>query len=271
MQTIHLNDQLDLPVLGLGTWLLTGNTCSEAVKMAIEIGYRHIDTAEKYGNQAEIGKALSEISLDRSEYYLTSKLWMNHYHTSQVRPAFEQTLADLRTDYIDLYLMHWPDRTIPFTETLIELQKIKEEGLIKAIGISNCTMHHVEEILSAGIEIVTNQVELHPSFSQSELQIFCQKHDVVMTAYSPLGRGADLKLPIIVELAQKHEVSTAAVILNWLRQKGIIAIPKASDYKHLEDNFNSLKWDLSTDDVVKISSLNTNNRVINPDCGDFDY
>lgn len=271
MQTLKLNDSLTLPMLGLGTWQLTGETCSQAVLDALEIGYRHIDTAERYENQTEVGTALEASGLARNEYFLTSKLWMNHFSKAAVRPAFEQTLSELKTDHVDLYLLHYPDRTVPYAETLLELQKLKDEGLIKAIGVSNFTIHHLEEALSVGVEIVTNQVEFHPSLTQPDLRKFCSQHDIAITAYSPLGQGQDLQLPVIQTIATQHQATPSQVILAWIRQLGIIAIPKASSRSHLSENFSSQEITLSPIEVTTISALNTNNRLIVSQWAEFDY
>lgn len=271
MTTIKLNDTLSLPALGLGTWQLTGETCRQAVKLALKMGYRHIDTAERYGNHLEIAQGIKDSGIARPDFYLTSKIWMDHFTADQVRPTFEQALRELETEYLDLYLMHYPDRSIPYAETLKELQKLKAEGLIKAIGVSNFTIRHLEEALSVGVEIVTNQVEFHPTLTQPDLKKFCDNHGIVLTAYSPLAQGQDLRLPTIQEIAAAHQSTPAQVILAWLRQRDIIAIPKASDEKHLADNFASQKLILEDEEIERINALNTNNRLIIADWSEFGY
>lgn len=271
MHTIKLNDSLSLPALGLGTWQLTGPTCQQAVTTALTMGYRHIDTAERYGNHPEVGRGIKESGIARNEFFITSKLWMDHLTKDTVRPTFEQFLKDLQTEYLDLLLIHWPNRTVPYQETLSEMQKLKSEGLIKAIGVSNFSIHHLEEALSSGVEIVTNQVEFHPSLTQPDLKKFCDTHTIVVTAYSPLAQGADLKLPLIQQLAQQYSATPAQVVLAWLRQRNIIAIPKGSNEEHLKDNFASLNLTLSSSEIESINALNTNNRLINPDWAEFDY
>ncbi|MGI5827435.1 MAG: aldo/keto reductase [Patescibacteria group bacterium] len=272
MKILKLNENTSIPILGLGTWELTGSECTEIVEKALEIGYRHIDTADAYGNHQEIAKALKESKVPRKELFITTKLWRTNMHARNAIEAGKRALEELEADYIDLYLIHWPNRSVPITETLEAMNTLKEEGLVKAIGVSNFTINHLKDALETGIEITNNQIEFHPSLNQRELKDFCDSKGITITGYSPFARGEDLDLPVIQEIAQKHNRSVAQVILNWLMQKNIIAIPKASSEKHLKDNFASLKWKLSKEDLKRIDTVNHEpNRTVTPPWADFGY
>ncbi len=269
--TFKLNDDVAIPVLGLGTWQLKGKDAEESISHALDLGYRHIDTADAYKNHQTIGKALQDYGIDRSELHLTSKLWITDFKKQDALDAGHRVLDELQTNYLDLYLMHWPNKQVPVRETLEAMQELKDEGVIKAIGVSNFTVHHLQDALETGVEITNNQVEFHPSLNQKELKDFCDEKGIVITGYSPLGRGEDLRLTMVKEVAKKHERSEAQVLINWLIQQGIVAIPKASSLEHVADNWKSLEWELSTDDLEKLSQLNSDNRTVKPDFHEFDY
>jgi diketogulonate reductase-like aldo/keto reductase len=269
--TLKLNDDVAIPVLGLGTWQLKGQDAEKSIKRALDLGYRHIDTADAYGNHKTIGKALQDYGIDRSELHVTSKLWITDFKKQAAIDAGHRVLEELQMDYLDLYLMHWPKRDVPMEETLEAMQELKDEGLIRAIGVSNFTIHHLEDALKVGVEITNNQVEFHPSLYQKELKSFCDEKGIVITGYSPLARGEDLKLPVVKEVAQKHNRSEAQVLINWLIQQGIVAIPKASSLEHVEDNLKSLEWELAEEDIEKLNQLNSDNRTVKPDFHEFDY
>ncbi len=271
MKEYKLNDRLSIPALGFGTWQITGKTCTEAVKTALEIGYRHIDTAESYGNQTKIMKALKESTVKREEIFLTSKLWKTHLHKNEAYESGKRILDELGVDYLDLFLIHWPIRSVPIMETLESLFELKSNGYIKEWGVSNFTIHHLEDIIARGVEIPLNQVEFHPSLNQKELKDFCDQHNIQLTAYSPIAQGADLKLPEIQKIAKAHNRSESQVILNWLIQKGLVAIPKATSREHIEDNFKCTEWELTKEEFNEVDNLNTNNRMIIASWSDFDY
>ncbi len=259
-----------MPILGFGTWQLAGEICRDAVKKALEVGYNHIDTAEMYANEEEVGRAISESQIPRNEIFLTSKVWHANLRKDDVFRSFETSLRKLKTDYLDLYLIHWPNREIPVSETLSAMKELKDRGQVKALGVANFTIGHLEEALKTGVEITNNQVEFHPTLNQKELKEFCDKNRITMTAYSPLGRGAELKNPAVLEIAEKHGRSPAQVLINWLLGQNISAIPRSKDPEHIEDNFRALEWELDSEDVARLDAVGGYDRVVNPPHAEFD-
>jgi diketogulonate reductase-like aldo/keto reductase len=271
MQKITLKDNNQIPVLGFGTWQLSGETCRKAVESALEIGYRHIDTAEMYENQPEIKKAIQASGVKRKDLFITSKVWYENLRKDDLVKALKQTLFDLGTDYLDLYLIHWPNRAIDLEESLKTMEELKNQGLIKSIGVSNFTINHLKDALATDVEFVANQVEFHPSLNQKELYEFCQNHKITLTAYSPIGIGHDLEIDLIQELAKKYNKTESQIILNWLTSKNIVVIPRSKNEKHIKENFEALDFEIEKSDLAKIENLNLNQRYVNPSFSDFEY
>ncbi len=272
MKRLSLNNESQIPILGFGTWQLHGDTCVRSTEYALSTGYRHIDTAEAYDNQVEVGRAIRNSGLKRSDIFLTTKVWMTNLAREKVKESCQRSLDELEVDYIDLLLIHWPNRSIPVEETLEAMNELKEEGLIKAIGVSNFTINHLKDALKTGVEVANNQIEYHPSLNQEELREFCQENNITVTAYSPIAQGRDLSIKTIRDLSLKYDKSGSQIILNWLRQKNIIAIPRSSNLNHIKDNFESLVWNLEEDEVELIDRIDKrNNRIVNPLFGDFNY
>ena len=271
MKTLKLKHGNNIPIIGIGTWQLTGDKCIESIEYALEIGYRHIDTADIYGNHTEVGQAIKRSNIPRSEVFLTSKVWHTNLRKDEVKNSLKRNLDELSLEYIDLYLVHWPNSSIPITETLEAMQELKEEKLIQSYGVSNFTKNHIQQILNNDFEISINQVEFHPSLFQKDLYNFCMQNEIFITAYSPIGQGKDLNIQEIKNIANKIEATPAQVILSWLIQKNIIVIPKASSKNHIEDNLESLNFELGAEDIATIDSLNQDLRIIDPSFGEFQF
>jgi 2,5-diketo-D-gluconate reductase B len=259
---LELKDGNKIPVLGLGTWQLTGKRCIDIVEKALELGYRHIDTAEIYENQSEIGKAIKYFN--RSEIFLTSKVWTNHLHYDDVMEACDRTLKELNTDYLDLYLIHWPSMSVPFEETFKALEELVADGKVKSVGVSNFTINHLKEALEVAKNPITvDQVEFHPYLYQKGLLEFCNKNGLVLTAYSPLGRGSIPRDETIRKIADKYNKTPAQVCLRWCLQKGVVVIPKSGSEEHLKENLDIFDWNISKEDMKRIDSLDKGESVIN--------
>lgn len=259
-----------IPTLGLGTWQMTGDTCTQAVLHALEIGYRHIDTADVYGNHVAVGKGLAESGMKREEYFLTSKVWRDFLHRDQVQDSAQRFLEELQVPYIDLLLIHWPNTDVEIGETLEAFAALKEKGLIRMIGVSNFTTNLLESALATGVEIATNQVEFHPSLNQKQLKNYCDERGVIITAYSPIAQGADLSIPLIAQLAEKYEKTPSQVILNWLAAKDMVIIPRSSNPARIAENFAALDFELEPSDIEQIEGLDMHNRIVRPDFAPFD-
>ena len=270
MKNAEIAPGVSMPLLGFGTWRLDGAVCADAVRTALEIGYRHIDTAEHYHNEDAVGRAITESGVPREEVFIASKIWRDMHRHDDVIRSCEASLKKLGTGYLDLLLIHFPNSEVPVSETLFAMEELRQSGNIRAIGVSNFTRRHLEEALAAGVHIANIQNEFHPSFWEPELLAFCRERNISATAYSPNGQGNDLAMPEIREIAQKHGRSPAQVILRWIMQKGVAAIPKATRREYIEDNFASLEWELPEKDCVRIDALNTGVRMNNPPYAEFD-
>ncbi len=260
-RTIELNSGASIPVLGLGTWKLTGSTCERAVRQAIDLGYRHIDTAEMYGNEAEIGKAIRGV--DRSGLFITSKVSSANLQTYDVIKACRQSLDRLGTDYLDLYLLHWPNDAIPLGQTMEGMQTLVARGHIKSIGVSNFDVGRLREAM-AGSEapICNNQVEYHPFRPRDEIPQFCRENGIALTAYCPLGQGTVLGDATLQEIGHKYGKSPAQVSLAWLLSKGAVVIPRASREDHLKANADLDGWELAQEDIEAIDSLGVEQKLV---------
>ncbi|PTV98504.1 diketogulonate reductase-like aldo/keto reductase [Halanaerobium saccharolyticum] len=272
MKYVKLNSGDQMPLLGLGTWQLRGQECTDSVKEAIDIGYNHIDTADGYDNHQAVAKGIKESGVNREDLFITSKIKPENLHYEDIKADTQRFLDELGIEYLDLILIHWPNKDIPLEESLKALKEVKEEGLAKNIGVSNFTVNHLKDAIEIEPDLVAvNQVEFHPTLYQKDLLDFCQENGIVLTAYSPLARGEIFENEVIKELADKYEKSASKLALKWLIEKDVVAIPKASSRAHLESNFDLFDWELPTEVVDKMDQLNQNNRLIDPDWGEFDY
>ncbi|PIR43071.1 oxidoreductase [candidate division WWE3 bacterium CG10_big_fil_rev_8_21_14_0_10_32_10] len=270
--TYTLKSGIKIPKIGFGTWQLKGEEAIRAVTAALQVGYRHIDTADVYDNHSEVKQSIENSELQREDLFLTTKVWRDDLAKQDTIDAVNRFLEELDTDYIDLLLIHWPNKDIPISETLQTFNELKNEGKIKAIGVSNFTMHHLQDALKSNVVIDINQIEVHPLLNQSELKKFCDDNNIITTAYSPLAQGEALIKPLIIELADKYNVSSAQVVLNWLLSRGMVVIPKSNNKEHIKDNLNAANWQMEEADIEKINSMaNESYRVVNPPFNEFDY
>ena len=256
-----------MPMLGLGTWQNDDpEQCAETVRTALETGYRHIDTAQIYENEAAVGEGIARADVDREEVFLATKVWISNLAYDDVLETTRESLDRLGVDYVDQLYVHWPARTYDAEETLSAFDELYDEGLIENVGISNFEPEQVHEAVDiCDAPILANQVELHPLLPREDVREACENAGVEVVAYSPLARGAVFDRPEIREVAEKHGVSEAQVSLAWAREKGVTTIPKATGEDHLGDNWESLTLELDREDINTIDSIDETNRTIDPD------
>ncbi len=270
---IKLNNNIEMPIIGLGTWKLRNQKCINVVKKALELGYNHLDTAEMYLNESEIGQSIK--GFNRERLFITSKVTPEDLDYFRVIGACEQSLARLETPYLDLYLIHWPNKYLDMNNILKAFKELYDEGKIKSFGVSNFTIHHLKDTFKItkelGLPVSVNQVEFHPMLYQKELLDFCKENNIVITSYSPLARGKVFEEPILNNIAKKYNKTAGQIALRWLLEKGTIVIPKASSETHLKENLEILNFKLNQDDIKKIDSIKEKQRLINPDFAEFDY
>jgi 2,5-diketo-D-gluconate reductase B len=245
-----------IPLVGLGTWELRGRTCGRIVEQALRLGYRHIDTAEMYDNERDVGEALRASGVGRDEVFLTTKIWPSHFAPHELERAAKGSLARLRLSEVDLLLLHWPNPRIPLSETLGALCKVKQMGLARHIGVSNFTVSLIAEAVRLASEpLVCNQIEMHPFLDQSKVTAACRAHGMAIVAYSPIARGGAKNDALLARIGAAHGKSAAQVCLRWLVQQGIVVIPRTSRIEHLEANCAIFGFELSAAEMAEIGSL----------------
>ena len=254
---------ISVPALGLGTWLLEGADCRAAVPAALDLGYRHIDTAEIYGNEAEIGQALAASDVDRDDLFVTTKVWNDHRTRDEVLRATTDSLRRLQLDYVDLLLVHWPVGFERIAETLDGMTAAVDQGLTRAIGVSNFTLTQFETAASLA-PIACNQVEYHPFLDQRTLRDAASKADALLTAYSPLARGGVFADETLADIGAAHGKSAAQVALRWLLDQRVLVVPKATSREHLQANLDVFDFELSADDRERILGLARGERLVEP-------
>ncbi len=255
-----------MPRLGIGTWQNTDpEACATAVRTALDMGYRHVDTAQAYGNEADVGRGLEQAAVDREDIFLATKVWIDNMEPSSVRETTRSSLDRLGTEYLDLLYVHWPARTYDPERTLPALEDLLEEGLVDRIGVSNFEPEQIDRARSILKKpIFANQVEMHPLLPQKDLREYLAGTDIELVAYSPLARGEVFDVPEITQIAEKHGGSEAQVSLAWLREKGVTTIPKATSEAHIRDNWASRGLDLDDKDMTKIDGIKRKDRRVDP-------
>jgi 2,5-diketo-D-gluconate reductase B len=255
-----------MPVLGLGTWQNTSpERCADTVATALEMGYRHVDTAQAYDNERHVGKGIARASVPREDVFLATKVWIDNLAPEDVRETTERSVERLGVDAVDLLYVHWPSRAYDPAETLGAFDDLYDDGLIERVGISNFEPTQVTEAVeTADTPIFANQIECHPLLPQEELRARCADHGIEVVAYSPLARGEVFDVPEIRAIAEKHGVSEAQVSLAWLRENGVTAIPKATGEDHVRDNWSSRTLELDDEDVSKIDGIDRRERIVDP-------
>ena len=257
----------DMPMLGLGTWENDDHDqCAASVETALELGYRHVDTAQAYRNEDAVGDGIAAADVDREEVFLATKVWTSNLAHDDVISSTEDSLERLGTDYVDLLYVHWPAGKYVPEETLPAFDELVDRGLVDRVGVSNFEPHHVDrarEVLDA--PIFANQVEMHPLLQQADLREYAAETDLNLVAYSPLIRGDVFDVAVLQDLAEKYDASPPQISLAWLREKGVTAIPKATGEAHIRDNLQSVSVDLAEEDVATIDAIEERNRVVHPD------
>ncbi len=245
-----------IPVVGLGTWDLRGRTCARVVEQALRLGYRHIDTAEVYDNEREIGDAVRASGIRRQDIFITTKIWPSHLAPRELERTAKECLARLRLTEVDLLLIHWPNPQIPLSETIPALCKMKSAGFARHIGVSNFTTALLEEAVRLASEpLVTNQVEWHPFLDQSKIRAACAKHGIAVTAYSPIARGKAGDDRTLALIGMHYRKTAAQVCLRYLLQEGAIVIPRTSKLERLAENFDLFDFELNEAEMNEIRKL----------------
>ncbi len=270
--TKRLANGVEIPRIGLGVYKMTEPEIAiQAITTALDIGYRHIDTASLYANEKEVGEVVRNSTVPREDIFITTKVWNTDQGYDQTLKAFEKSLELLGLDYIDLYLTHWPVKET-FVETYRAIERLYEEKLIRATGVSNHHQHHLETIAAkANIQPMVNQIECHPRLTQFDLREYCAEQGIAVTSWSPLARGGLLDEPALKRISGKYGKSPAQIIIRWHLQHDLIVIPKSITPARIEENFDVFDFELSFEDIKNIDLLNLNERIgANPDNFNFE-
>jgi 2,5-diketo-D-gluconate reductase B len=245
-----------IPAIGLGTWELRGRTCARLVEQALRIGYRHIDTAQVYDNEREVGEALRASGVPRDKVFLTTKVWTSNFPPHELERSTKESLNRLRVAEVDLLLLHWPNPRVPLSETLDALAHVRKQGMTKHIGVSNFTVALIEEAIDkCPAPLVCNQVEYHPYLDQTKVREACARHDLALVAYSPIAKGRVRKDEALARIGRAHRKSAAQVCLRWLVQQQVSAIPRTSRLERLSENMEIFDFELSEPEMAEVSAL----------------
>jgi diketogulonate reductase-like aldo/keto reductase len=259
--TFVLNNGISIPCVGFGTWQIpNGKTTVDSVKCAIEVGYRHIDTATGYGNEKSVGQGIRESGIDRKELFITTKLWNTQRGYEPALKAFETSLTELGLDYLDMYLIHWPSNSSNGVKinyyTWRALEKLYKEGRIRAIGVSNFLEHHLSSLIDyAELIPAVNQIEFHPGLMQPEILSFCTSNRILVQAWSPIGSGKMINERTMTKFAEKYGKSMMQLCIRWILQNGVLPLPKSVTPAHIRENANVFDFEISENDMQEINDI----------------
>jgi len=271
MQVIEGNG-VRIPAIGLGTWELRGRTCARIVEQALRLGYRHIDTAQMYDNEREVGEGVRASSVPRAEVFLTTKIWPTHFAPNDLIRSLKESLYKLRMTEVDLVLLHWPNPRVPLSETLGALSQARQAGFAKNIGVSNFNVALMDEAVATSPEpLACNQVEYHPYLDQTKVLAACQRLGLATVAYSPIARGRAKDDKTLASIGRAHRKTAAQVCLRWLVQQNVAAIPRTSKLERLDENIGVFDFELSEEDMATISAMGSRNgRMLSMGATDWD-
>lgn len=253
----------DVPAIGLGTWQLRGETCYRAVRHALDVGYRHLDTAELYGNEDEVGRALADSDVDRDEVWLTTKVRRRNLAPDDLQASATASLRRLGTDHVDLLLIHWPSRRIPLRATLGKMVSLRDAGQVRHVGVSNFPGDMLTEAVQYA-PVLCDQVEYHPFLAQEAVLDAAREHDVLVVAYSPLAQGRVAGDDVLAAIGAAHDATAPQVALRWLVQQGVAALPRSSDPDHISANLDVAGFSLDDAEMARIADLARGERLIDP-------
>ncbi|ART62125.1 2,5-didehydrogluconate reductase DkgB [Kushneria marisflavi] len=257
-----------IPDIGLGTYRLKGQEVIDSVTTALELGYRHIDTAQMYGNEADVGRAIAESGVAREDIFLTTKVWTDRFTHDDLIKSLEESLEKLGTDHVDLVLLHWPspNNEVPIAESIGALVEARSRGLTRHIGVSNFTIAQIDEVLGVegGDQLITNQIEVHPFLANKALAEHCSKKGLRVTGYMPLAVGKVMEDDTLKQIAEHHHVTPAQVALAWVAARDIVVIPSSTKRAHQQSNLDAMNLSLGDDEIERINALDRGERIANP-------
>lgn len=258
--TVH---GVDIPVLGFGTWEVTGDSAYRSAREALDVGYRHLDTAQAYENEEQVGRAIADSGLDRDDLFVTTKVWSSNASKADLAPSHDQSLERLGLDYVDLLLIHWPT-DVPIEQTVEALEAVREDGKTRLIGVSNYPSRLLERAIAAG-PVAVNQVEYHPFLGQDAVLGVLREHGLALAAYSPLAHGEVVGHDVLADIGEAHGKTATQVALRWLlQQPGVLALPRSENPEHIASNYDVFDFHLGDEEVKRIDDLPKDHRQIDP-------